>query len=273
MNVGNNKIMSIPRNKFFILSIILLFVIVIFVVIIFFVNNDREENIPVGEKSDLMFEKLKNNHPEFSVEQLNFYRETAIQDQGATSGCRGRSDEIDCIASVSFLKNDEKLCYTVGHKENEIEEEHKKPQKECVSAILNQSGEEKFNKCFSLFGDDFINCFNAILQMYDAKEECSVLSLETTREICESIFDFNVAFSQYERGMCAVIKDEKIKQYCLDNIIDKLQDSDGDGLMDLDEINIYKTDPKDSDTDGDGYQDGNEVKNGFNPLGPGKLFK
>jgi outer membrane protein OmpA-like peptidoglycan-associated protein len=36
-------------------------------------------------------------------------------------------------------------------------------------------------------------------------------------------------------------------------------DSDGDGLTDEDEINIYKTDPFNRDTDGDGLSDGDEV--------------
>lgn len=42
-------------------------------------------------------------------------------------------------------------------------------------------------------------------------------------------------------------------------------DTDGDGLSDYQEINIYHTDPKNSDTDGDGYSDGDEVKFGFDP--------
>jgi len=48
-------------------------------------------------------------------------------------------------------------------------------------------------------------------------------------------------------------------------------DSDGDGLFDSDEIYVYKTDPYNIDTDGDGYSDGVEVKNGYNPLGEGRL--
>lgn len=52
----------------------------------------------------------------------------------------------------------------------------------------------------------------------------------------------------------------------------RLADSDGDGLTDKDEINIYKTNPINGDTDGDGYLDGVEIKNGFDPLGPGKLI-
>lgn len=50
-------------------------------------------------------------------------------------------------------------------------------------------------------------------------------------------------------------------------------DSDGDSLSDGDEVNIWKTDPLKPDTDGDSYSDGVEVKNGYNPLGSGKLFE
>jgi len=50
-----------------------------------------------------------------------------------------------------------------------------------------------------------------------------------------------------------------------------LADTDNDGLSDFDEIFKYKTDPLKADTDGDSYKDGDEIKNGFNPLGAGKL--
>ncbi|MFA6393627.1 MAG: hypothetical protein WCW25_02030 [Patescibacteria group bacterium] len=50
-------------------------------------------------------------------------------------------------------------------------------------------------------------------------------------------------------------------------------DTDGDGLFDNEEVAVYKTDPLNQDTDGDSYPDGSEVKNGYDPKGPGKLFK
>ena len=49
-------------------------------------------------------------------------------------------------------------------------------------------------------------------------------------------------------------------------------DTDGDGLFDGEEIKVYRTNPLDKDTDKDGFLDGEEVTNGYNPLGPGKLF-
>ncbi len=49
-------------------------------------------------------------------------------------------------------------------------------------------------------------------------------------------------------------------------------DTDSDGLSDGDEVLIWKTNVLNPDTDGDTYPDGAEVKNGYSPLGSGKLF-
>ncbi|HYE59793.1 MAG TPA: hypothetical protein VEA18_01250 [Candidatus Kapabacteria bacterium] len=50
-------------------------------------------------------------------------------------------------------------------------------------------------------------------------------------------------------------------------------DTDGDELNDRDEVVVWKTDPRNTDTDGDTYADYVEVKSGYNPTGPGKLFQ
>ncbi len=49
-------------------------------------------------------------------------------------------------------------------------------------------------------------------------------------------------------------------------------DTDNDGLSDGDEVLIWKTNLLNPDSDNDTYPDGTEVKNGYSPLGPGKLF-
>jgi hypothetical protein len=51
-----------------------------------------------------------------------------------------------------------------------------------------------------------------------------------------------------------------------DILIMGMVDSDGDGLSDEDEVNLYHTNPNNPDTDGDGMPDGWEVNQGFNPL-------
>ena len=50
-------------------------------------------------------------------------------------------------------------------------------------------------------------------------------------------------------------------------------DTDADDLTDREEARVYQTDPLKADTDGDGFRDGDEVKNGYNPKGPGKLLE
>ena len=50
-----------------------------------------------------------------------------------------------------------------------------------------------------------------------------------------------------------------------------LVDTDGDGIPDLWEIQVYRTDPNKMDTDGNGVSDRLEIVNGTNPLGEGLL--
>lgn len=53
--------------------------------------------------------------------------------------------------------------------------------------------------------------------------------------------------------------------------VDVNLDTDGDGLTDVVETTVWFTDPTLADTDADSYSDGEEVSNGYNPLGAGKL--
>lgn len=50
-------------------------------------------------------------------------------------------------------------------------------------------------------------------------------------------------------------------------------DTDGDRLTDYDEVKKYASNPLKEDSDDDGYPDGEEVQKGYNPLGTGKCLK
>lgn len=52
---------------------------------------------------------------------------------------------------------------------------------------------------------------------------------------------------------------------CEPNASDANKDSDGDGLKDWQEMQIYHSDPCKPDTDGDGYTDGEEIASGYDP--------
>lgn len=54
--------------------------------------------------------------------------------------------------------------------------------------------------------------------------------------------------------------------------VNSTTDSDNDGLTDVEE-QLYGTKINQPDTDEDGYLDGDEVRNGFNPTGAGKILK
>lgn len=56
-----------------------------------------------------------------------------------------------------------------------------------------------------------------------------------------------------------------------EKLLDLTIDSDKDGLTNLQEVG-YQTNISNSDSDGDGFNDGDEVKSGYNPAGPGKLY-
>lgn len=50
-------------------------------------------------------------------------------------------------------------------------------------------------------------------------------------------------------------------------------DTDADGLSDREEAVVYMTTPTNPDTDGDSFLDGEEVRGGYDPKGPGRLFE
>lgn len=257
IDVGN-KIMFSKKLKVIIAGIITAFLLFALFFIFKNRNSDAENKAKESEAAANLFAELKSNHPEFSASQLEFYRNLAAKED--IISCIGRKDENDCIASAAFLKGSNNICGEIADEKIKIE---------CSAAILSKKAISEIDRCQSLTGDSYINCLKNIFAVYKKSEDCLNLKFEKVQQECESVFYYNESFARRDTEICKKIKDGKLDRYCVENInnIDKILDSDSDGLTDYEERDIYKTDPNKNDTDGDGFSDGIEIRNGYNPLG------
>lgn len=91
-------------------------------------GREVENNKRIIEEETMArnFEELKNNHPEFNVSQLEFYRETAKRDEAIITPCEARNDVNDCIATVAFLKGESGFCDEIENQEAKIQCAHQK---------------------------------------------------------------------------------------------------------------------------------------------------
>jgi len=224
-------------------------------------GEEKIEDIISEDKNILnILAELKSNYPGLTESQLEFYRETAKHSINIDSPCLGRSDENECIASVAFIKGEAGICREIRDQKKVME---------CANIILKGRSEEEVKKCLPLDGNDYVNCLGQIFIFYNKAGDCMNLSSEQAIKTCNEVFLYKEAFARRDPGICNEITDEKLKLFCSEN--NMIKDSDRDGLSDGDETIKYKTDPNKPDTDSDGYSDGDEVKNGYDPLGEGRL--
>jgi hypothetical protein len=219
-----------------------------------------EDIISEDENILNILSELKSSYPQLSESQVEFYRETAKHSINFVGQCSERADKNDCIASMAFIKGNSGICIEIQDQDAAMG---------CADMVLEKRSEWKIDRCKSLGGGEYVNCLGQIFLIYNKIEDCSNLNSESMRKTCEEIFLYRKAFVGRDMKICSEITDDKLKNFCLENKM--IKDSDGDGLSDGNETLKYKTDPNNSDTDGDGYSDGDEVKNGFNPLGAGKM--
>ena len=276
MNVGDNNMMT-KKTK---IAIFIIIILIIIIGSVFVITNRQNNNQPNGNNN---FEELNLDNLELSNDQLNLYKEIVQASQASKTSktkeeiCLERDDKLDCISLLAYVKKDPTVCFDLhNHQEHDDNDNHDHEncsflQDKCTKNFLKKEAKSEIDKCVDIEGDEYFNCVNGIFTLYEKKEDCEDLSNNDARSVCEEIFDYKEMYLIYDRALCKNLKNEKLNKYCLKNIKDKLQDTDGDGLTDLDEANIYKTNPHIFDTDNDGYSDGEEVEKGYNPRGEGKL--
>ncbi len=131
-------------------------------------------------------------------------------------------------------------------------------------------------------------CYDRIANNELDPEICNSIEKESTKKICKLKVYKAKAFKEKNPEICYQLETEGMVNNCLKTVVQsnlcsdedcfndfynnpEAYDADGDGLTDLEEKYLYKTDPDNPDTDGDGYDDGEEISEGYNPLGEGRL--
>lgn len=181
----------------------------------------------------------------------------------------------------------------------------KNPDKCNASVQPNLAGKTgKVSYCVGLTGNAYDDCAALAAMTAKSLDDCGVIQNPEKKSDCTMTVtamltpivakispDVQTAVDTKNPDLCATITDENDRSICFELVgvgdrdhdgLDAAQEanlgtsdanieSDGDGLTDADEVNVYHTNPALADTDGDGYSDGIEVKTGYNPLGPGKL--
>lgn len=169
----------------------------------------------------------------------------------------------DCIKSIALKNLDTNLCNDI------IGEEIRN---NCVLNIIEKKAKDAGDSgfCSQLVSySDKMSCFYRSVDINNEKS-CDNVSGENNI-LCLNALNFNQAMSTGDVSYCEKISNLQEKSSCVGEIGSLVvADLDNDGLSDEEEA-FYGTDPQNPDSDGDGYKDGEEVKNGYNPLGAGKL--
>lgn len=242
------------KKKIIIITLAVIIVLASVAAVFFLFKQTGGKDIISKPKFDFI-DELKNNHQEISSAQLQFYKDTAAK--GSVEPCQGRDDQSVCIMSTAIIKGERNLCHGLDRENEELFQE-------CESNIIKQTASMEISKCGLPSDNDYLNCLMAFFTIENKPFDCvSLLDIEE-RAVCQSLLNFQAALLSYNRELCKTVKTERLNQYCLKVIIDKkTQDTDGDGLTDLDEIDKYGTNYFKADTDGDGINDGEAVKRGL----------
>jgi hypothetical protein len=216
--------------------------------------------------------------------QANLIKDTALETGVAAICDKLDNEEADsCFWKFAREQFEPEVCGYIGNNEKE---------QECFDSVYRAlaNRDTDLSWCEQIKSDlTRSRCVNTLSEEIARTSGCSGTRVD--QAICDRIDAFDAAVASEDPDQCVALADQEDQVSCLDSVgsgdrdhdglsanletalgsSDTSLDSDSDGLSDADEYRIYKTDPSKADTDGDGYNDGSEIKNGYNPLGPGKL--
>lgn len=219
---------NMKNKKIIIISVVLILVLIVSVYLYYFTNGETKSDSAIKEANQS--EELileKNSQPEKTQKELQLDR---INDVNVLGEAIKRGD----ISNCKNIKNEnvKNSCYF-----------------DIAISNLDLSICDNIN-----IDEDKDNCYLYVSQNKAIlNKNISYCDGIVKKERCSELFNQ------------AELMDFCLTEECINDLM--LSDNDKDGLNDYDEKFKFKTDADSFDSDGDGYSDGEEVKNGFNPLG------
>lgn len=190
----------------------------------------------------------------------NALQQTAMQ-TGDLEFCQGLAGEIydECIWGIADKQNDPAMCvHLLEASKQQLCADGLHLRVALLSADSSECdkivNEQTRNGCVETLRGP-LTVTNCEERGGDA-DQCKMLSVSAQ------------ASTKQDRRLCDALTGDLIFS-CYDLVA--IDDPDFDGLSTDEEINTYNSNPDVSDTDGDGYNDGDEVTDGYNPNGSGKL--
>ena len=270
-------------------------------------SSDEEVDEEVASEEEITNENIQEEQDDSEASDDSSITEDIVIDYYSTCTEQGISDQETCMWFRATMDLLDQACIEQGIYEDlacedylfrmetdlECQENNIIDREECKNYLLEKYGGQVAcqlddnNLCNSILRNKYLNRLvvgqrlsQSINQVVNPLFGQNI----STQELSDSLEEWGVSSqdilplspSQDIRVLVAkaqkeIILEEADKLTILNQAVIIL-DTDGDGLVD-DLEGYYGTEIDNSDTDGDGYSDGEEIKNGYDPIGPGNLIK
>lgn len=195
-----------------ILSILLISSIVFFYASKSIAPRDRQPDNIASSTSEKELEaslaEFSSLHPGLTGSQISFYKKVALDK--TIVACENRSDAVDCISAVAYVKKSVNICGEVESGDAYID---------CSNQILNKEGNAKLSRCDGMQEDMRIICIANVFQAAKKSEDCSGLANGDHALLCKSIVEYDIASKNHDQSICNKIDDGFIKDYCIKHTI------------------------------------------------------
>lgn len=293
MNGFEQQITSARRflspKLFAIIGVTVVLIAIIIFGVVWLVNNHqtavRTANITALAEQELdrsivACDKVKNS----KGCQFNLVEDAALK-SGAVELCDKLDGEaeVSCVWKFAREQYKPEICDTIADP---------MIRSECYDSVYRAlaTRDTDISWCEKISNDlTRSHCVDTLSEQIAKTKGCSGSGVD--QSVCDRLAAFTLAVVSEDPDKCMALAEVENQTSCLDSVgvgdrdhddldvdletslgsSDTSVDSDGDGVTDADEYHFYKTDPSKADSDSDGYNDGDEIKNGYNPLGSGKI--